>query len=262
MEPRGAVVRRQRRRVAERAALTTPLLASARALRTAVAIAVRAVSGLIVVTFVALTAIYNMPVNPLKIELQPLVASTIGTYFVQNWSLFAPNPVFTDYIFLVHPLTREQAAIFAERDVLPAAGWVDLSTPLWAHFQENRFSAYDRLARPQTNGIRDYLGGSIALIPFSEACTKGDTGACGYVARQRELSRSWRGPFLTRIASAYCNGLAIGDACAYVALRARITFAVPWSERGSGTPRVQEVDLGVFPADRSSRPSGVFTAGG
>jgi hypothetical protein len=221
-------------------------------------IVVRAGSASVLVAFLALTAVFNTPVNPLKIELQPAVIATIGTYFPQNWSLFAPDPLSDDYELLIRPLSRDEAARFAAVGVLPEKGWVDLSGPLWERFQENRFSAYDRLARPITNGLRDYFAGSTFLATFVEACRKGDTDACAYVSRQRTLAHDLRGPYLARIASGYCNGVHAGSACEFVALRARITRSVPWSERDTGKPEIWGLDLGVFPIERSARSSGVF----
>lgn len=208
---------------------------------------------------VGLTAAYNMPFNPLKIQLQPVLARTVGTFFPQNWNLFAPSPVNSDYALLARPLTSLEYETFVRTGSLPSIDWFDLSTPLWSSFQENRLSAYDRIARPQTNALRVYLIGSFDLVPFHDACVKGDESACVFVAEQTAALREFRSVFLARVASSFCN--ARGPSCAdatYVALRGRITRAVPWSQRYTGAPTVVDAEVGVFEIDRRVVPFGVF----
>jgi hypothetical protein len=65
---------------------------------------VRVAALIWLVTHFALTVTYVMPVNPIKLGLQPFLNATIGTYFPQNWSLFAPDPLTSDYAFLALPL--------------------------------------------------------------------------------------------------------------------------------------------------------------
>lgn len=66
-----------------------------------------------------LTAAYNVPLNPLKIQLQQLLQATVGTFFPQNWNLFAPNPVDSDYALLARPLTPGEQETFLRTGSLP-----------------------------------------------------------------------------------------------------------------------------------------------
>ncbi len=207
----------------------------------------------------ALTLLFNLPVNPLKLRLQPLLDRTIGAYFHQNWSLFAPNPIAQDEALLARPLTRAEAERAAAG--LPTTGWYDLTTPLWEGFHRNRFSAYDRLARPQANLVRYYLGGSPALAPWATACERGEAEACEVLGGRVEEVRAYARRRLGTVASAFANEPTGSFAGAsYVALRVRERTAVPWSERRSGKRAVRDLDLGVFPIDRSVVPSGLFAA--
>jgi len=58
--------------------------------------AVRAVVLLACLMFLchfAATAVYVMPLNPLKLSLSGLLAPYMNPYFVQGWELFAPDPL-------------------------------------------------------------------------------------------------------------------------------------------------------------------------
>ena len=116
-----------------------------------------------------LTVAYVAPLNPVTLPLRPLLDGTIGTYFEQNWGMFAPNPRSGEAILLVHAFTDAQVAAIPDRG-LPADGWYDLSTPLWDAFHQNRLSAYDRLGRPQSRAMLAYLNGGPELSLWQESC--------------------------------------------------------------------------------------------
>ncbi len=76
----------------------------------------------------------------------------------------------------VHEARDEIAALGEGRQT---EGWTDVSMPFWTAFQRNRFTAYDRLIRPQTNTIRSYLSGGHYLAAWERACTiKQESDAC------------------------------------------------------------------------------------
>lgn len=207
-----------------------------------------------------LTVLYVMPLNPVKVELQPYLAATIGTFFPQNWSLFAPNPIESDYALLVHCLGPSQAA----GGVLPVEGWRDLSSPLWHRFQSNRLSAYDRLARPHGSAMRTFLAGDPVLLPWLEACRKGDDHACDFFGERLQEFRDSSGELLARIGSAFCaEAEAAPGETDRVAVRVREKRGVPWSHRHDhkAVAESRDLEVGIFPIDRSVRPSGLYRAG-
>lgn len=222
---------------------------------------VRAAMLLWLVVHFTLTVLYVTPLNPVKMQLQPLLDATIGTYFPQNWSLFAPNPLSSDQALLVRPLTASEFAKAADEG-LPPDGWYDLSTPFWARFQQNRFSAYDRLIRAQSNAIRSYLTGGPEMAPWWEACRNGDQAACDYYARGLEQSRVQAGKLLARVGSAFCKDVGCDEGFAYVAVRVRERSSVPWSKRYTAQPEVRDTELGVYPVDRDVASTGLYVIGG
>jgi hypothetical protein len=80
---------------------------------------------LIFVTHFGLTLVYVAPINPIKIALQPILHNTIGHYFGQNWSFFAPNPISSNMSLMVRPLNRGEMTL-AKNDVLPKVRDTDL----------------------------------------------------------------------------------------------------------------------------------------
>src|SRR5262249_47656112 len=78
----------------------------------------------------------------------------------------------------------------ADGGELPTDGWYDLSTPYWRNHQRNRFSAYDRLIRPQTGAMRQYMTGGLPLAPYAASCQKGWTEACDFYQQGLPPSRA------------------------------------------------------------------------
>ncbi len=209
----------------------------------------------------ALTVVYVMPLNPMNAAMQPLLNATLGTYYSQNWRLFSPEPLARNYALLIRPLSAEQA--IASKNDLPSDGWFDVTTPFWVRFQRNRFSAYDRLTRPQLNAILNWLTGGTGLEAWQQSCQMGDTKACAYFEEELRLVRVQEAQVLTRVASAFCKDVA--EACrgaTHVALRAREESGVAWSQRYSAArPAVHDMELGVYPIDADVAGAGIYLAG-
>ena len=205
----------------------------------------------------ALTVIYVAPINPIKIALQPIVYGTIGQYFAQNWSFFAPNPISSNISLLVRPLGPAEAKL--DSHDLSAGEWYDLTSPFWSRFQRNRFSAYERLSRPQANAMRMYLGGSPELAPWLDACHKGDLDACRFYEREMQIYREHALEVLLRIASGFVReSFSNQSGFTHVALRVRSEIAVPWSQRYHGKPAVSDMDLGIYPIVDGIASSGIY----
>ncbi len=209
----------------------------------------------------ALTVIYVMPLNPINAAMQPLLDATIGTYYSQNWRLFSPEPLARNYALLIRPLSDEQAAA-ASRN-LPSDGWFDVTTPFWVRFQHNRFSAYDRLTRPQVNALLNWLTGGSSLEPWQQSCQMGDTQACAFFEEQLRLVRMQEAGVLARAASVFCKDVA--EPCrgaTHVALRAHEELGVVWSQRyNAAKPAAHDMDLGIYPIDANVAGAGIYLAG-
>lgn len=225
---------------------------------------VRAGSVVWLVGHFAFTLLYVMPFNPIKMALDPLLNATIGTYFGQNWCLFAPDPLVSDHALLVRCVSRDETD-HVKALGLPADGWHDISTPLWLRFQRNRFTAYDRLVRPQSNAIRQYLGGGPAAWEWKKACDRGAEDSCKTYRELVKQGQLAAGEYLRRAGSSFCLATTQDPGrVAYVALRLRQTSPVPWSKRYDDKfeRKVEDFDLAVYPVERDVVPLRVFRVGG
>jgi len=215
-------------------------------------LAVRLASAVWLVVHFTLTALYVMPPNPINMSVQPLLATTIGTYFAQNWSLFAPDPIMADEALLVR-CVGDGAAPRAPSEAFTLGAWYDVSTPFWKRFQRNRFSPYDRLVRAQSNAIRQFQGGSTYVSRWREACDRGSADACSLVDGLMRVERETAGAYLRRIACAFClSATPSPERVVSVDLRLRETSPVPWSRRNEGgvTRKAADFDLASYPVER------------
>jgi hypothetical protein len=222
---------------------------------------VRLLTLLWLVVHFALTVVYVMPLNPMNAAVQPLLDATVGTYFSQNWKLFSPEPLAQNYALLIRPLSDEQAA--ASKNGLPSDGWFDVTTPFWVRFQHNRFSAYDRLTRPQVNALLNWLSGGSSLEPWQQSCQMGDTKACAYFEEQLRLVRAQEAEVLAKAASAFCKD--VSEPCrgaTHVALRAHEELGVAWSLRyNAAQSAAHDMELGVYPIDMNVASAGIYLTG-
>jgi len=200
-----------------------------------------------------LTIAYVLPVNPLMLTWQSLVDRTIG----QRWTLFAPDPLTSDYSLLVRPLIAREAKTITSGN-LPTDGWYDLSTPLWDEFRKNRLSAFDRLYRPQMSAIQDFLSGGDWSMAWRQASRDGDPEARKVYEQHLEMSRRLSITVLTRVADAFINHAFPDHRWVKLALQIRIRSAVPWSKRETQSPSVSYIEVGIFPIDRNVYPADFY----
>ncbi len=193
-----------------------------KAVRVKVVNLLRIMTVLWLIAHFTLTLIYVLPLNPVKLAWQPFLNATIGTYFPQNWNLFAPDPISADFALVVRPLSSDELKV-AEAKGLPSDGWYDLSSLLWTKNQNDRFSAYERLSRPATKAILNYLD----------------------QPDQQPVQ------LMVKIASAFCKDIGRHNV-SYVALVISQRQSKPWAERGtSKQPVVTTTFIGVYPIDKS-----------
>lgn len=84
-----------------------------------------------------MTAIYVLPFNPVKNNLSAAINTYMTPLFLQNWQLFAPDPLSsTVYIY-----------VQAKDEQGNESSWVDISSQLYDYNHKNRFSPYNRLVR-------------------------------------------------------------------------------------------------------------------
>lgn len=97
----------------------------------------------ILVFHFCMTLIYNAPDNPITYYYDGMIQTYMAPIFIQNWRLFAPNPISTNNYLWVRGYSERSDGeeSFTE--------WVNVSTPLVEEFHHNRFTPL-RLALAQT----------------------------------------------------------------------------------------------------------------
>jgi hypothetical protein len=173
------------------------------------------------------TFLYVLPsATPIESTLEPWVDNTIGRYFGQNWEFFAPGAIHVDAALLVRPLTNQEMNIAQTKGLptgLPNDGWYDLSSPVWAKLQGNRFAAYVRFA----NGITH------TLLSYDDDSNK------------ESLT------LLRKFASAFCKDIGKNNT-GYIALMIRERQAIPWSDGNQPDPPIIKTKfIGTYPIDRN-----------
>ena len=210
------------------------------------ALRVLTLAGLVV--HFGLTLFYVLPINPVRLVIEPWLQASIGTFFSQNWSLFAPNPLSSTQTLMVRCLSKQEHP--AADSALPPDGWADLSSPLFVRAQHQRLSAYERMVRPQENAVRAYIGNAVEFQPLIDRCTKGEKPACEVLSAIIKVRKTAASVLLARLGSVYCREAHPGAGIDAVAMRYRERAAIPWSERFTGTAKTTDFNLGVYPIDQ------------
>lgn len=204
-----------------------------------------------------ITFIYVMPITPIKLKHQHFLNVTIGTFFPQNWSLFAPNPIAQNESLLV--MCIPESSQISDIKQMPSEGWEDLTIPLWQALQHNRFTAYGRIERTQGSAIRQYLGALPGLESWRESCRKGSEESCKFYREKFEEATKRGEPKLIKIASSFCTETN-SDKIGQVAIRIRIDTTLSWSKRYTDTKENIDSDVGIFPIDNNVVLPGIYQA--
>ena len=163
---------------------------------------VAVVAGVVALVFTlhfAMIALHLSPFNPVKLALNPYLALYVNPLFVQNWHLFAPNPVATSMSLL----GKCQAGGVE-------SGWLDLTQGLTDRLGKAALfgaaSSLPTLLFFQLNLSRAYLYGFVDPDPMLvEVCVEEpQLEFCRTTARQNEDVRQASEASLTRVVSDAC----------------------------------------------------------
>lgn len=170
--------------------------------------------------YVANTFLYLTPPNPVKAQWLPLIIGLAHPLFAQNWHLFAPDPIRTNFVLSARC-----------RTAAGASSWRDITQPMLERHHRDRTSPISRLLRVQQNAIRLYLGFSqdewrhllCRRNPRSPACQNESP----QIARQREIGLY----LLRRSASEACDRMAGRGQTQAVQMRILVHTPPMWSRR-------------------------------
>ena len=99
------------------------------------------------------TCVYLAPLNPVRLHFSAPIQAYMGTFFQQNWHLFAPDPVSSNLSLLGKCRVAEQES-----------SWLDITAATLAPVHANRLSPFSAHAHLQLNVLRMYTWGLPAAI--------------------------------------------------------------------------------------------------
>lgn len=191
--------------------------------------------GVLVVHF-AVTFLWNAPPNPVKEVIGGQVSSYMRPFFVQNWSLFAPDPINTEEEILVR---AKVSGPDGETEVTP---WVSATEREWlvvdhnpvpsrasrlsSNLHRRLMSAWRRLSEEQRLVLTEPYDGTADWTVLADDLTAATRGAeDGRVATMVRADR---------VATAYATQVARalwGDDVGSVQIRLRSTPVPRWPDR-------------------------------
>jgi Family of unknown function (DUF5819) len=191
-------------------------------------ISLLAIVTLGVIFHFAMTLAYLIPLNPLKLRYHHLIVGYMHPFFIQNWQLFAPDPVKDTRVLVIACRLRQPDGTLTE------TAWIDISAPFRQARARNRFTPADRLERPQSSAVHIVFHRDEILTTLEERRTEGDTEYNKVVEQLTEAEKRQREEgylVLNRIASAHCDHLYGRGRTAEVRVRIAILRFPRFSER-------------------------------
>lgn len=172
------------------------------------------------ILYIANTVLYLTPPNPVKVRLLPLVFAIEHPLFVQNWHLFAPDPIRSNFVLAVRCRTGDR--------ITP---WRDATKPMLARLHQDRNSPMSRLLRIQQNAIRLAFGWTsdewLRLLCRRETRHARCRGEDPETARQQEIGFV----LLRRSGSLACDEVVGAGRATAVQLTVLVHQPPPWSKR-------------------------------
>jgi hypothetical protein len=186
------------------------------------------------------TFLYLTPPNPVKAQWLRVISGIAHPLFAQNWHLFAPNPIRSNYVLSVRCRRRERVS-----------SWLDVTQPMLALHHRRRVSPMGRLLRVHQNAMRLFLG--LSSDEWRQVLCRRDprSAACRPDAAALEQQRKTGALLLGRTAAGACRSIASEERAQAVQVRLLIHTPPPWSGRhepaSRGTTRFVELPWEQLP---------------
>lgn len=196
-----------------------------------------------------LTLLYVAPVNPVRLR-TVLPDVYVGSFFYQDWGLFAPNPVQGDVLVQYQCVAKSGL----QTPVLDAV------TGLWNRGYNNGFERVMRtLVTPAMSDLYgerwDAYYVKVCADPEGSAANGSQSQFCEGAQRELENRRQAHLSSLIRVGSAFCADIARTNGVDFDQIRVWLVMSeVPrWSQRGS-----EPIEAGVFLGTHDLVPTPAF----
>jgi hypothetical protein len=169
--------------------------------------------------YLANSFLYLTPPNPVKAQWLPLIVGLAHPLFAQNWHLFAPDPVRSNYVLSVRCRSRAGTT-----------PWFDVTQSLLERHHRTRTSPMSRLLRVHQNAIRLALG--LSFDEWRQFACRRDPRSTTCRERLGDRARQEAGVYLLRrTASAVCDRVVGPGATDAVQALILVHTPPPWSRR-------------------------------
>lgn len=148
-----------------------------------------------------MTAVYLLPLNPIKLQYHRSVNAWMTPLFNQNWHLFGPTPVSTNLTLIGKCRSGRQES-----------RWLDITQGLLERFYERRLSATPAMASMQLAGMTMYTSGAVEIEPSMVrfCAAEADHPACVSHRNHTDAVRTRGERILVALVSESCNHV-LGD---------------------------------------------------
>lgn len=173
------------------------------------------------------------PVNPISVKFKRFTDTYVGTWFQQNWHLFAPDPLTNNYKLYVRVKYTSAAS---DNSPVVTTEWYDATAPMIAENNRSLFSPFNRMLRISMGEINTLqIGGNddltIKLIEKKLEKEK-DKADLNQLFEQQTKSQK---DSLYRLALAYSKKMFPDVSIQSVQIMTSVTEAVPYSKRNDNS---------------------------
>ncbi len=192
----------------------------------------------------AMTALYLLPLNPLKLRYGGTVISYMEPIFTQKWSLFAPEPLTVARVLLVRCKGPDGAV----------STWEDVTSPLMHDKWSSRFTPSDRLLSAEYGAVAILLGPEEELLQRLRKHPERFAEPIATLDRVSQERREAGARMLGRIASERCDHRFGIGRTASVQVRLVLIHPPPFSARlaADETGERQVTELSWMPHEQVS----------
>ncbi|MCY9456846.1 DUF5819 family protein [Bacillus inaquosorum] len=179
-------------------------------------------SGILIFHFM-IVILNVMPMNPISNKYKKDISEYMEPIFVQNWHLFAPDPVSHNEII--------QVKVGFERE--SKSDWIDITTPMIEEMHKNYFSPLNRMARISSGIISELTSEDDLVIDYRKKLEESERekGKIKKLDKQRDEKFQQNEAILYRFGSSYAKYLFPDKRIANIELRILRQKNTPFSKR-------------------------------
>ncbi|MNP30074.1 hypothetical protein D3C76_1231320 [compost metagenome] len=184
----------------------------------------------------SIISLHAGPVNPISVKLKSFSDAYVGSWFQQNWHLFAPDPLTNNYKLYVRIKYTEEAT---EQSLFKTTGWYDATSPMIEENNKSLFSPFNKMLRISMGHINGlHIGGSDDLtLKVIEKKMEEEELDLNTLFKDQT---SYQKESLYRLALAYSKKNFPNTHIQSVQIMTSTTEAVPYSKRNDKTFKQEE----------------------